>query len=258
VSAKRRLVGTALTAVLFAAIPIAMLAVWLTGSLGGDTPAPQRAVIVDQLAVTDPNPEFVRRATKTLQDAGYAVDYMPKEAVDVELYRILPKLNYSMVILRSHSAAYAVLQQGSNKQDFRGVALFTNEPYDKTKHVQEQRSYQVTMASYPDAPADERFFSIDPRFVASAMQGQFHGTTIILMGCAGLSTDDLARAFIARGASRFVSWDRDVTAEHTDKATEQLIKHLAAEHAPVDAAVLRTNIEVGPDPSFGSLLLAYP
>ncbi len=41
--------------------------------------SPPRAAIIDQLALTNPNPGFAADATAELTAAGYAVDYVPSQ-----------------------------------------------------------------------------------------------------------------------------------------------------------------------------------
>jgi len=113
--------------------------------------------------------------------------------------------------------------------------------------------------SYVDRPIKDSFFGVTPAFIAEAMRGNLHGATVVLMGCSGLKNDDLAKAFVDRGAKDFVSWDGSVTAQHTDAAGEALLKHLfAAEQRDLRQAVATTMQEVGRDPAFGSSLAIYP
>src|SRR3990170_2190047 len=71
------LIGVALLAIV---VPVAALAGFLLLAPGTDkTPDTPRAVIVDQLGLTFPNPGFVQRATGLLEQAGYQVDYVPGE-----------------------------------------------------------------------------------------------------------------------------------------------------------------------------------
>jgi hypothetical protein len=49
-----------------------------------------------------------------------------------------------------------------------------------------------------------------------------------------------------------------VSAQHTDAATELLLRHLVAEGADADEAVALTMADVGPDPDFGSRLVSQP
>jgi hypothetical protein len=90
------------------------------------------------------------------------------------------------------------------------------------------------------------------------MIGDFDGATIVMMGCEGLLNDSTAKAFIKRGASSYISWDETVSATHTDAAGERLLELLVTDGlSPTDAAA-ETMKELGPDPAFGSTLLAYP
>ena len=102
------------------------------------------------------------------------------------------------------------------------------------------------------------FFGIGPAFVAARMRGDFGGATVVMMGCNGLISDQMAEAFIRRGAGAFVSWNDLVSAAHTDAATLSLLGHmLVDELSPNDAAVA-TMADVGPDPYYDSGLLSYP
>jgi hypothetical protein len=227
--------------------------------------AVHRAAIVDQLALTDPDPAFVEYATRTLQSAGYVVDYHGRDDVTVDFYRTLPTRGYDLIILRSHSSNQVTVnvdvRRGSTVQHTRIVqrlvGLFTNEPYDKRQHVKEQLAQMVTINSYPQLPDRGSYFGVLPAFIGQS-KGKFSGATVILMGCAGLQTDSMARAFLDKGAAHFVSWDDEVTAEHTDAATERLLQHLVGDRLPSREAVSETMAEVGPDPVFGAHLLAVP
>ena len=237
---------------------VAAAGVWWRPASG--PPPLARAVIVDQLAKTDPNPTFVADATRQLESAGYAVDYVPADDVTVDFYRRLPAQGYTFVILRSHSSDYvssrnAVTGATTTKWS---IGLFTNEPYSSETHVDEQRQKQLVIERYTDDTSGARFFGITATFIADSTQGRFHAATVVLMGCAGLKTDDLARAFQAKGVKDFVSWDLFVTAQHTDAATESLLNHLLGERQDLREAVANAMADTGPDPVYGATLVAYP
>ena len=222
---------------------------------GGDDaqPRPLTAVIVDQLALTYPNPEFVEEATQTLRDAGYAVDYVPGEDVTVDFYRDLPSQGYDMVVLRIHAARHQNNQSGT---EILLPELFTAEPYSLTEHTWEREQGYLGSVAYYEGD-EETFFGIGPAFVAARMRGNFDGATVVMMGCNGLISDQMAAAFIRRGAGAFVSWDDLVSAAHTDAATLSLLGHMFGDElSPGDAAVATMN-DVGPDPYYGSVLLSY-
>lgn len=235
--------------------------VWSSSDRGGKS-GPPRAAIVDQLAMTDPNPAFVTAATRELQNAGYVVEYYKSELVTVDFYRNLPKRNYQFILLRSHaSESVGKIDPATGK--FTGEftdssGLFTSEKYSRERHVEDQRDNLLMVDSYIDRPIKDRFFGITPAFISSAMSGKLHGATIVLMGCSGLKTDDLAKAFVARGAKDFVSWDGSVTAQHTDAAGEALLRNLFSAQLDLRQAVARTMEQTGADPAFGSRLAVYP
>lgn len=248
---RRVLLPVAIIASVLAAAAVAAL--MLTGG-GAPAPAgPPRAVIVDQLAETDANPGFVRDATRTLEEAGYSVDYVPSAQVTVSFYRQLPAHGYSFILLRSHAARnpYPGRESGPTS-----LGLFTAEAYNFDKYAPEVRQRSLLEARY--ARDGRSYFGIGAGFVTSSMQGSLRGATVVLMGCDGLATDAMAAAFVARGAKSFVSWDDQVTAAHTDATTSRLLEHLLADHLPAREAVARTMDDLGPDPTFGARLASYP
>ena len=70
-------------------------------------------------------------------------------------------------------------------------------------------------------------------------------------------SEALAKAFVARGVKQFVSWDKPVTASHTDEATEALLTGLLGGQGLAEATREAMNA-VGPDPTYGSVLQLYP
>jgi hypothetical protein len=212
------------------------------------------AAIVDHLSLTFPNESFKETATNILTQAGYSVDYYSGEKVTVELYRNLPTHGYKLIILRVHSTATGL----SKEQLVRvPVLLFTSELYSQYRYVSEQLGDQVFRAAYNTTESKD-YFAIGPNFVANAMKGEFNNTLIILMGCEGLVNSYMANAFIEKGAKAYISWDRKVSASHTDLATIILLQRLVTEKKTISQAVENTKQEVGPDPVYNSVLAYYP
>jgi hypothetical protein len=217
-----------------------------TGSAAGP-----RAAIVDQLSLTQPNPTFAQTVTDLLEQAGYGVDYYTGEEVTVEFYRYLPTWGYDLIIFRVHSALGRV---GDRPADW--VTLFTSDSYDKTSYRKEQTKQRLSKVSYYEGGA--AYFGIMPGFIKSSMKGDFPGTTIIMMGCDGLKSDTVAGAFVQKGAKAVVAWDGFVSPQHTDAATESLLQHLLKDGLTLQEAVAQTMADVGPDPSYESVLHLYP
>ena len=228
----------------------------LSGVTTSGPSGPPKAAIVDQLSLTQPNPDFAETATNILQQGGYAVDYFPGEQVTVDFYRNLPTHGYDLIILRVHSgiAEETDVSTGvKTKTDY--VGLFTGEPYSPDKHPEEQIGRLGGARYYEGAPW---LFGIGPDFITYSMRGSFDKTLIVLMGCDGLRSERTGQAFLDKGASAFVSWSRTVTASHSDAATLGLLEKLLVDGLPVGDAVAQTAAEVGPDPLYGAELRVLP
>ena len=206
-----------------------------------------RAVIIDEASLTAPNPAFAEAAMALLQQAGYVVDYYAGGDVTVDFFRNLPAQNYGFIIFRGHSVAF-----------FDNLVLFTDEPYSKDAHVDDQRSGRLVEVHWNAECIDEpRFFGIMPEFIEN-LDGGFDGATVLITGCWGLDPNTTAAAFVKKGAGVVVGWDGLVLANHTDAATERLLQHLLVDRLPASEAVGRTMAEIGPDPEYGSTLGVYP
>lgn len=211
-----------------------------------------KAAIIDQLAATQPDPDFVSNATTTLEQAGYNVEYIPADQVTVDLFRRLPDRDYRLILLRNHSSRIVQSHVAGRPQPIEKpvVSFFTSETYDPSKYPNDiRRLYE----SHYDG-GTENFFGISPDFITSAMIGRLDRTVVIAMGCDGLSSDGMANALLNKGATAFISWDKPVSAEHTDRATTVLLQHLLVDRVGVGAATKQTMREVGRDPTYGSSL----
>jgi hypothetical protein len=234
---------------------VAAFVLWGMSS-GSDPPSgPKTAAIVDQLSLSQPNPAFVEAATRTLGQAGYAVDYFPGEEVTVAFYRELPTRQYDLIALRVHSGLAR-----DNGEPTGYVSLFTGEPFSETFHdadtFADAEAGRLGRARQDDGGTE--YYGIVPDFIESSMQGKFQGATVILMGCEGLATETTAQAFMDKGAKAVLGWNGRVSAEHTDAATERLLQHLLTDRLATREAAAQTMAEIGPDPGYGSELLVYP
>jgi hypothetical protein len=252
-----RLRKAAVAVVGLAVLSAALVAGLLFGGLitsGGS--GPKTAVIVDQLSLTQPNPDFAASASDILEQAGYRVDYFAGEEVTVDFYRDLPSHDYDLIVLRVHSgmAEETDITTGETTEE-EYVSLFTGEPYSADKYPQEQIGRLGKAEYYPGAPP---LFGIAPDFITHSMRGRFDKALVVLMGCDGLRSQRTAQAFLDKGASAFVSWSRAVSVSHTDAATLRLLGKLLIDGLPVAEAVAQTAAEVGPDPEYGARLRVLP
>jgi len=252
----RRLLKAALVLVGVAILSTALAAGLVLSGLIGSGSGPRKAAIVDQLGLSQPNPDFAASATNTLEQAGYAVDYFPGEQVTVDFYRELPTHDYDLIILRVHSGIAEETDITTGERTMREyVSLFTGEPYRQDKYPQEPMGRLGMATYYEGAPP---LFGIAPDFITQSMRGSFHDALIVMMGCDGLKSDRTAEAFLQKGAKAFVSWSGPVSASHSDAAALRLLEKSVIDGLPVADAVAQTAAELGRDPSYGAELRVLP
>jgi hypothetical protein len=216
------------------------------------------AAIVDQLSSLQENEGFIANVTKELEDYGFAVDLYQGSNITVDFYHRLPTYGYKLIIFRAHSG---LLEQDGEVMS--RTVLFTNELYDESHYRLEQAYEQLVMGGA--CQNCTMMFGITPEFVsaqsvwgqASDMEGRFDGTVVIVIGCSGIALPDMAEAFIDKGASVYLAWDRSVGLNYVDEATPYLIEQLCSEQLTIGEAVDNTMAAKGPDPEYGAELKCY-
>ena len=217
------------------------------------------AAIIDQLSASfQENEQFTANITKELEDYGFDVDVFQGNNITVDFYRRLPTYGYKLIIFRAHSG---ILEQDG--EVVPRTVLFTNEEYSESRYALEQVYGQLTMGGA--CHGCPMMFGITPQFVTAEgvvghdkdMVGRFDGTVIIMMGCSGIAIEDMARAFIDKGASVYLAWDRSVELYYVDNATPYLVSQLCSEGLTIRQAVDRTMEAIGADPNYGAELTFY-
>ena len=214
--------------------------IWLTADNSWSSPhytGQPKAVLVDELSGTVPNPSFIRDVEGTLGNAGYKVDYYGPSDVTVGLFRSLPLGGYRLVIIRAHSGE---------------SAIYTSESYSKTKYVYEQLTDQIVPVNLDGS----EYFAITDKFVTESLRTDFNATLVITMGCSGLSGTVMAQAFLERGARAYAGWDRAVSPRQTDESISYLVELIAQGNTVREAIELTTDHFAG-NPDFQSQLGYY-
>lgn len=190
------------------------------------------AAIIDQLGKECKNQEFVDNVTNILEAAGFNVTYHESKNVNVNFFKGLAKYNYGITILRTHSA----LRENKSIVDF-----FTSEEYVGNKYVEEQENGLLTKGNYLWEP-NKFYFAITPKFIES-LEGRFPKSVIIAMGCWSLKQEceEMADAFIRKGAEVYIGWTEAVGLGHTDNETIKLLRMLLKENKTIEEAVGRTS-----------------
>jgi hypothetical protein len=206
-----------------------------------------RAAIIDQLSSVKPSSALIHGTYNMLLNRGIATDVFLPNDITVAFYASLASRGYDLIILRVHTGL-------GNAQE--PIGLFTNEPYDRNRYVLEQANGLVGSAQVD--PSSPIVFAVTPKFIRQTMQGRFSNTIIILGGCYGLSGSDLAQAFVDKGARVVVGWTGLVDLDHTDQALSVFLDDFINQNMSIRASVDSTMRNVGPDPTYQSVLSYYP
>jgi hypothetical protein len=203
------------------------------------------AGIIDQLAQELPNSTFAEDATRTLQGSGFNVTYQ-NQTLNVDFFRNLAEYNYGIVVLREHSAL---------REDGSTVDLFTSEPFNPSAHQQELDNELLVEGILNYSAQQEKFFALTSKFIEQ-LNGNFPRSFVIAMGCNTLmpNLNQLAKAFIDKGATAFVGWDGYVGDSHSDSETSTLLERLLVYNMRLGDAV----DEAGIDMTYGSRMRCYP
>jgi hypothetical protein len=200
-----------------------------------------KAAIVDGLSERAPNPTLIQKTVECLSDSGYNVDVYSGKNVTIRLLQDIG--GYKILILRLHSVAWC----GS-------LYLFSTEMYTSTDYALEQMAGEVTQASTYDLN-EIHYFALNSAFLGKDKPKGMNGTTIMLMGCDGMTSQNALQAFSRRGVKTYISWDGFVDLSHSDEASLRLVKAIYTEGLSPNASVDEVNRQVGPDPYYKSRLV---
>jgi len=213
-----------------------------------------KAAIVDQLYLLEPNQDFIDKVTADLEACGFEVDIYQGNEVSVKFYKELPEYGHKLIIFRAHAGVVG-RREDSQVVEKQATYLFTGETYIKAKYIREQLTDQVLpakmVADYPGV------FAVSSRFFLESTNGMFEDTVILMMGCSTTYLSDMVAAFILKGASIYIGWNRSLSIGYLDEATIHLIHNLCVEGLTVEKAVAKTMAQVGADPLTQASLRYY-
>ena len=218
-----------------AIIPILLILIILART-SGEQGAPT-AIIFDPLSTRDDS----SRISNILEDAGYNVlEYKNGESTISKFKQIPPDVN--TIVFRVHSSVH-------NKK----IWLYSGEKYSTEKHQVDQLVENVHRAR---ASQNEQYvFAMSSGFFERYLP-ELEGAYVLVLGCDAASSDELAKVFIGKGASGYVSWDGPVSLQHTDKVFTAILERII-EGNPFEIAVEKMKSTFGPDPYFNSSLRYY-
>jgi len=251
---RKRLTYGVIAAIFILACFLAYVSLHQSNQTPPDQTSQPKAAIIDHLSFKEEtkNETFVDASRRILEEAGFYVKYYPGEIITVDFYKNLAWQNYSLIVLRAHSA---IIGNGTE------LGLFTSEIFDKSKYNSTSAPYfwdvyhKRLVEAYFSEQDPIHYFAIAPGFVEE--YATFKNAIVIMMGCDGLKHNTTAEAFINKGAKVCIGWDGLVSAPHTDHATTCLLQHLA-QGKTIEIAVNETMNEVGPDQEYNSSLKYHP
>ena len=214
-----------------------------------------RAAIIDQLYLLEPKAEFIQETVATLEASGFTVDVWQGEAITVDFYRKLPQAGYKLIVFRVHSGLLLSLEDGRMVPS-QTTYLFTGETYSTGKYVPEQLQDRVSNALMTDKYP--LVFAVNSEFIRKNMSGDFEDTAIVMMGCESYYYSDMAAAFLEKGASVYLGWDKLVSLDYVDEVTGALLRNLCTGELEVEKSVHETMKKYGLDPYFKASLKFAP
>ena len=198
--------------------------------------------IIDPLSRSDET-GFTEQCRSLFLSEGYEVDITKGAEVTVDKLKQIPK-DYETLILRVHSGLFD-----------DSVWFFTSERYDATTHVLEQINGDLHIAR--TSPESDLVFAVGAQFIMKHFKNRLQDTLVILMGCNGLSTNDLGDSFLRCGARAYISWDGPITLEHTDKTSLLLIEKLLGGETIENAVHISCNTTKPENIYYSRLLYIY-
>lgn len=213
-----------------------------------------RAAVIDQLYLMDNSRTFAAEATAILEGGGYTVDVYRGEEITVAFYRELPARDYDLLLFSTHAGI--LYYQGEGAVPRQSTYLFSGETYSSSRYIGEQLSGRVQNGWMgDDLPL---VFCLSADYIREDLKDDFDGAAIIMMGCSSFADDDLAEAFLERGAVLYTGWSATLSLEHADRATISLLENLLTENLDVSDAIDATMASNGRDPVYGARLKFAP
>jgi hypothetical protein len=210
-----------------------------------------RAAIVDQLYNLQPNEAFISYVTQQLNNLHLEVDIYQGDEITVDFFQKLPSYGYRFIVFRVHSGLLT-----KEEEMAQGTWLFTNEQHNPMKYTDQRLVGRIVKARTGEQ--QPWVFAIGADFITENTAGQFDNTVIIMMGCFSLYINDLARAFIMKGANTYLGWNGNLSLEYVDEATTKLIRNLSQEEMTIKEAVDKVMADMGPSPVYNAQLIYYP
>ena len=204
-----------------------------------------KAVLVDGIALTDPNPQFTARIEEILAQANITLDIYEGEEVTIDLLRNIG--GYGLIILRVHSAI---------DKEHGFLYIFSAEKFDKeeynSKYTEEERISGAVREGITFK--NESYFALRADLLGYLGDKGLNGSIIILMGCNGTDSQQAINKLFERGVKAIIAWNGYVDLDYTDETIIELLKEVYENHIDFSRAVEKVMNDKGADPIWKSKL----
>lgn len=222
---------------------ILLLALFTANDVRRNTQAVKAPEVVILDALYREKQDFTDQLESYLRANQIVFRSVKAENVTVQTVRNLQK-GSKLLVFRVHSTV-----------NYGKVWLLTGETYREDRFILEQLADEVHVAR--PALNSDRYFSVGSDYTTRFHGDTFKDAVVLVMGCDGLTSADLAAAFTGAGASAYVSYAGPVSLGHTDETSTVFI-HTLLGGGTVKEAVGESTREAGADPRYGSVLGWFP
>lgn len=204
-----------------------------------------KAVLIDGIAFTDPNPQFTESVKEILSKANITLDIYEGEEVTIDLLRRIG--GYGLIILRLHSAVDE--QHGL-------LYIFSAEKFDSEEYVSGYSYEERELGAIREGRTfkNESYFALRADLLGDLGSKGLNGSILILMGCNGTDSQQVINNLFERGVRGIVAWNGYVDLNYTDEIIVELLKVVYESRMDFPEAVRKVMNERGADPFWKSRL----
>lgn len=207
---------------------------------------PHRAILIDGIALTKPNPAFTEGVKRVLSNASMNLDIYEDEEATIDLLRRVG--GYGLIILRVHSAV---------ESELGFLYLFSAEKFNETEYWNrfgDVLMNDLTAIREGKTFENESYFALRADLLGYMNKNGLDGSIIILMGCNGTNSNHAVNKLFERGVRAIIAWDGYVDLGHTDKIILELLRAVYVDGMSFPKAVEAIMDRGGIDPIWKSKL----
>ncbi len=212
-----------------------------------------RALLIDALSTEFPNPDLDEFIVKTLEDAGYSVDFYNGSHASLEVFSKLAE--YQVIIIRSHGALDYVKLPSGEEVELQGIV--TGLPWNDS--YKDLARKMLVAGARPFYNPDKLYLALLPGFFEKEMGERFcPGSVVIVASCFSLSSPDLSLALARKGLSTYIGWTGPVYLDELDESLKMLVELVFVENIGWLQAANQVNTAILSENPYGTSIGVIP